>query len=155
MGRCRTCSASTSAFAASKVACRTCHPAVQHDRQHVRHVLYARPTHAQAWQAQHHWHTTYPSLRFLQCIGVVLGPPPWSGLTHSQIKLCRPIRPQCASYVLHSHRYTLLILVLGIVSEPSIWNFIASAPSLKRPLQPDRAERKQHYTRTWLYPFNN
>jgi hypothetical protein len=29
--------------------------------------------------------------------------------------------------------------VLDIVREPSIWSFIASPPSLKRPLQPDRA----------------
>ena len=54
-----------------------------------------------------------------------------------QYAVLPPDRLQCLSYFVHSHVYTLLIPVLGIVREPSIWSFITSPPSLKR--RPDRA----------------
>ena len=45
----------------------------------------------------------------------------------------RPTRPQYLSSFWHSHRYTLLIPDVGIVTEASMWSCIISAPSLKGP----------------------
>ena len=58
-----------------------------------------------------------------------------SGCSTSNTRPRLPARPgvtQCLSYFKYSHSSTLLIPVVGIVREPSMWSCITSPPSLKR-----------------------